>query len=246
MALATHSELSKQPAKRGPKTGPQTKRKLLNVAEKLFAEEGIETVSLRRIMDVAGVGLSQLNYHFGTKKDLLRATCERKLTVMNEKRLAMLEEAELQPKDEKFLERLIKAYMLPVLEMYAKGGNDRNFVIITARLSAGTSQMTAELASELLNKFQQRFASAFLRAVPGLPEVSVFWRIHVMLSLLSHTVANPERIKTLSHGLCDPKDVDAMMEELLPVLIAGFGANATKPKPSRKPAVSKARKPVAE
>ena len=47
-----------------------TKEQILNAAEKLFAEHGIEAVSLRSIISEAGVNLAAIHYHFGSREGL--------------------------------------------------------------------------------------------------------------------------------------------------------------------------------
>ena len=44
--------------------------KILDAAEKLFAEHGFTETSLRAITSKAGVNLAAVNYHFGSKKFL--------------------------------------------------------------------------------------------------------------------------------------------------------------------------------
>ncbi|EGD53425.1 TetR/AcrR family transcriptional regulator [Gordonia neofelifaecis] len=53
--------------------GEATRRKLIRTAEKLFAAEGVDAVSLRAINTAAGQGAAAVHYHFGTKDDLLTA-----------------------------------------------------------------------------------------------------------------------------------------------------------------------------
>ena len=48
----------------------QTRERLLEAAENLFAEKGYAAVSVREITTAAGVHLAAVNYHFGTKKAL--------------------------------------------------------------------------------------------------------------------------------------------------------------------------------
>ena len=51
-----------------------TRELILTTAERLFAEYGIEVVSNRQISEAAGQGNNAaVNYHFGTKADLVRA-----------------------------------------------------------------------------------------------------------------------------------------------------------------------------
>lgn len=54
-----------------PQEGPdQTREKVLDTAERLFAKKGFNAVSVREITGAAGVHLSAVNYYFGSKKNL--------------------------------------------------------------------------------------------------------------------------------------------------------------------------------
>ena len=48
-----------------------TKERLIIVAGELFAERGFDAVSLRTITDKANANLAAVNYHFGSKQDLI-------------------------------------------------------------------------------------------------------------------------------------------------------------------------------
>ena len=52
------------------KQSDQTRERLLDVAERLFAEKGYTAVSIREITKAAGASLAAVNYHFKSKKDL--------------------------------------------------------------------------------------------------------------------------------------------------------------------------------
>ena len=47
--------------------------KIVQVAEKLFAEKGYDGTSIRKIAEVAGVNLAMISYYFGSKEKLLEA-----------------------------------------------------------------------------------------------------------------------------------------------------------------------------
>ena len=70
------------------------KSKILDVAEELFGEEGLDRVSIRNITDKAKVNLAAINYHFGCKEDLIAAVFERRVVPVNNARLAALDVAE--------------------------------------------------------------------------------------------------------------------------------------------------------
>lgn len=55
----------------------EVKEALIDAASTLFAEKGVEAVSLRMIADHAGVNLGLIHRHFGTKEALRRETQEK-------------------------------------------------------------------------------------------------------------------------------------------------------------------------
>src|SRR5689334_18445420 len=58
--------------------GQRTRQRLIETAERLFASEGVNGVSLREIVRSSGArNVTALQYHFGDRKGLLRAVLER-------------------------------------------------------------------------------------------------------------------------------------------------------------------------
>ena len=68
-----------------------TKTKILNAAEQLFAERGYADTSLRLITSQAEVNLASVNYHFGSKKELIQAVLARYLDVFTPKLTVAIE-----------------------------------------------------------------------------------------------------------------------------------------------------------
>ncbi|WP_241006209.1 TetR/AcrR family transcriptional regulator, partial [Aeromonas media] len=58
-----------------------TKNRILDAAEVLFAERGFADTSLRLITSEADVNLASVNYHFGSKKELIQAVLDRYLSL---------------------------------------------------------------------------------------------------------------------------------------------------------------------
>jgi AcrR family transcriptional regulator len=50
-----------------------TKKRILDAAEKLFARQGFHATSMRMLTKEAGVNLAAVNYHFGSKVELIKA-----------------------------------------------------------------------------------------------------------------------------------------------------------------------------
>ncbi|WP_197277108.1 TetR/AcrR family transcriptional regulator [Sphingomonas profundi] len=78
-----------------PRKAEQVRRRILFAAERLFAERGIEAVSLREIAALANHGNNNaVQYHFGTKAGLIDAIFEFRVAQMEDQRRRMMEEAE--------------------------------------------------------------------------------------------------------------------------------------------------------
>src|SRR5437763_12372030 len=95
-----------------------TQEKILDTAERLIAQQGYGSTSLRQIIGAAGVNLAAVHYHFGSKEELLESVVMRKAAPVNEARLAELtrveEEAGARPPD---LKKVLDAFFLPTAEV---------------------------------------------------------------------------------------------------------------------------------
>ena len=93
-----------------------TRTKLLDTAERLFAEKGIHATSLRNIITEAGANLAAVHYHFGSKDALVREVFARRIRPVNEKRIMRLEELEKEGGTPD-LEALIRAFVEPAVRV---------------------------------------------------------------------------------------------------------------------------------
>lgn len=68
-----------------------TRESILLMAERLYAEHGLHSVSNRQVSEAAGQGNNAaVGYHFGTKADLVRAIVERHSGVIEENRTTLV------------------------------------------------------------------------------------------------------------------------------------------------------------
>ncbi len=89
-----------------------TKEQIVLAAEQLFAERGYEGVSLREIGAAAGSSNnSAVQYHFGTKEQLVTAIFENRLGYIDDRRSILI--AQLEPHD---IRSWVECYLLPLLE----------------------------------------------------------------------------------------------------------------------------------
>ena len=98
-----------------------TKARILDSAERLFAEKGYASTSVREVISDAAVNLAAVHYHFHSKQALLDAVVERRCIGLNRDRLDMLarfeREADGRPVE---LEQIFEAFLIPAFRMARK------------------------------------------------------------------------------------------------------------------------------
>jgi len=100
------------------RTGADTKARLLDVAEELFATQGISNTSLRSITSAADANLASVNYHFGSKDALIKAVFARRIGPINEERMRMLDAIESGRGDQApGLADVVEAVVAPVMRL---------------------------------------------------------------------------------------------------------------------------------
>src|SRR5579862_8907223 len=95
-----------------PIVAPSTKEQIVRAAERLFAQHGIDGVSLRQIGAAAGnSNNSAVQYHFGSKDALVEAIFGYRWPRLHERRTLLI--AERRPRD---LRGWVECLLLAVLE----------------------------------------------------------------------------------------------------------------------------------
>ena len=116
-------------------TGQQfsTKERILGAAEELFAQHGFSGTSLRQVTSRADVNIAAVNYHFGSKENLVNEVFRRRMDVMSGHRLDRLRLALAErPGD---LEAILAAFVEPALDL-AQDRHGGAFIRVIARAYA--------------------------------------------------------------------------------------------------------------
>ena len=205
-----------------------TKTKILNAAEHLFALHGPNATSLRQVISRAKVNLASIHYHFGSKESLLQAILSRRLVPLNAQRLALLDEYERKSgKRAVPLPKVLEALVGPALRLSRdsqQGG--AVFMRLLGRCVLEPDEKIQTMLNQQFHYVLERFTPALQRALPSLPPVDFFWRIHFLVGSMAHTMADSERLRSISSGLCDPNDTEGIIRRLVIFLNAGLKAKA--------------------
>ena len=165
---------------------PATALQLLLAAERLFAEHGLDGISLRQISIEAGSSNnSAIRYHFGSKDDLLHAIFSYRLNDLMERRALL--RARANPDD---LRAQLEAHIVPLIELAEKP--DSSYVSFVQQLQrAGAVEVLMHQPDA--SKSQEEFAFGMQRLLPHIPEPARSMRIQQAQDFGVHLAAERER-----------------------------------------------------
>lgn len=205
---------------------PTTRERILDAAERLFAQHGFPDTSLRMITAEAGANLASVNYYFQSKDILIREVFARRLGPLNAKRLEMLDACEREAGEgPPALDGVLRAFFDPPIRMSL---SDPEVGASAGRLFGSMYMQPGgpfgEVFHDQFGRIKQRFLSALKRAVPELPETDLLWRVHFMIGSLAHTMAGRAHLKFLSDGRCEASDADALIAQVVAFVAGGLRA----------------------
>ncbi len=217
---------------------PSTSDTVLDVAERLFAERGIDGVSLREIGKVAGSrNTGVAHYYFGDKQHLVDAIIARRSPWLHARRAELLEEATSEVGDSLVgPEALVRVIMRPLAEALEAGDY---FVGFLARIA------TESPASIDIAKLDQEPAQSFLaasrllaRTLPGLTRHRFRIRLDLLVQLMVTAIASRQRAER--SGVVTLASRSMFLHELLDagvgIMLAPTGSSDGDPRIERAPA----------
>lgn len=99
--------------------GEISRDRVLDAAERCFAQTGFDAVTVRQIAREAGVTLGVVGFHGGNKEALFLTVLNRRVETLNALRLARLDE--MKQRGNMTLEDVIDGYVTPYLEIASRG-----------------------------------------------------------------------------------------------------------------------------
>lgn len=192
-----------------------TRAAILTAAEQLYAERSFGEVSLRDIVAAAGVNLAAVNYHFGSKDDLLAELFLSRATALNRERFAELKAAEAAGGGRAEPHAVLRALVGPPIRWCLGADRQRS---AAARFMTRASVETVPPIRKIVERdisHLRRFADALRRSLPERDEVEIYWGLHFTLAMIRQTITDNNRLRKLSGELCDLDDVDAIIARIV-------------------------------
>ena len=203
---------------------PDTRDRILDAAERLFAQQGFDLTSLRALTTEADVNLAAVNYHFGSKDRLFEAVLARLIAPINAERLARLDA--LEAKGQPTVEALIDAFVGPALRLANDPHRSGIARVLLGRCLSSPDEQMRTLLLRLFGGVLERFIAAFALALPHLDNDEILWRMFFMIGVMSQTMSCGHHLKFVSMGACDPGEIDATIPRVVQFVAAAMRAPA--------------------
>jgi AcrR family transcriptional regulator len=213
--------------------GADTRERLLDAAEQIFAERGFEGASMRAVTQAAGVSVSAANYHFGSKEALLRETLLRRVRPLNERRLARLDALEAEAGGRPLeLETIVEAFLRPVFEEHAASIDaTTRFRQVAARIYSDPPDVVAAMKRELFGPIVTRFVVALAAALPEKSREEIELGFQLTVGVMVHVISGHlVTVATAEKDACEcwtsRLSNESVLQQMITYVAAGLRAGS--------------------
>lgn len=199
--------------------------RILQAAEAIFSEKGLEKATLREITARAKVNLAAVSYYFGSKSMLTLAVFDRLSTRLNEQRLVELEECLTDANKcgkAPDLQSVLEIFIRPYVET---GKSGRLFARLIMQHRLAPSDLTLKIVKRHFDPMAKRFIEVISAACPQLDANEFVWRYVFMIGTVIYSVADlgvTDRAAHLSGGKVDTHNSEDFRRAMLNFLVGGI------------------------
>lgn len=196
-----------------------TRARLVAAAETLFARDGVDAVSLNEVQRAAGQrNKSALQYHFGTKENLLEAILEKHVPAIELRRHRMLDE--LEARGGYGARELMQTLVVPVFDKLDDPDGGAAYVAVYAELVASPRNAAFWQSAMSANRGADRLMRLLGKVCPPLPvELRLPRYLHIT-ELLFHGIRDLGRLGAIEPGHFPPTRRALHVEHLTDLLTA--------------------------
>jgi len=200
----------------------ETRDRLLDVAEELFAAKGYAGTSVRDITARAGSNLAAVNYHFGSKHNLYREALLRRLGRIRRQRLVALEAASLRNHTEAGLAPVLTAFAETFLVTAREAPPEQRPALLLMRELIDPQLPPDMVETELVEPVQQALTTAMAAHAPRLPERTVQLAAQSFLAQLVHVLHARRLAPGVDDGDSETLDPSELVHHIVRFTIAAL------------------------
>jgi AcrR family transcriptional regulator len=199
---------------------------ILAAAEGLLVRsDDVDAFSARRIADAAGVNASAINYHFGSREEVLLAAVRGIYRRFNSERLRLLQVAiDAKAPEPPDLAEVITALVGPSVRWSLDPNSSYlAFINLRALSSASQSRLGGNSPKRRVEHLTP-FVAAFRKIAPQLSDAEIGFRIHAALGVRSFFIRDRTRLLALVGTAFDLNDADEVIAMMVSVIAPMFKA----------------------
>lgn len=200
-----------------------TKTRLIEAAERLFGERGIDGVSLRQVAAAAGQrNTAAIHYHFGCKEALIDGIFERRMAAIDAQRLARLDEltaGERAPD----LREVLAAAAWPLAEHILAGAGGRAYILFVAQVYGRSHAAVADAITGGRGRGWQEVFVLADGLVPDVPAPLLATRFELTAGSLVYALADYVRGFRAGREL-DEVDFRLFVDNLIDTMVGALTA----------------------
>jgi AcrR family transcriptional regulator len=199
-----------------------TRELLLDAALRLFAERGIDNVSIAEIVRTAGQrNVSAVHYHFGSRDEVLRAVLARHVPAIADRRRQLLEHARSRPSSD--VRSAAEAIVRPLTEFAQRGWRERAYLQIGSELTGALDRASPEIRELMTATVGQAAWKVLRQRCPDVP--ADLWRQRREICIVFIGRAAADRARSLDGGgqggvLSDDRFVDNLIDMVIGAMTA--------------------------
>ncbi len=205
-----------------------TKSLIMDTAERMIAEHGLNGVSNRAILAEAGVSSSALHYHFNSRAGLIEAIVVRYGHIPTRQRLQMVRSFEEQgriPSSTEIVDIIVDPFIDLLRE---KGDVGRRFLRFVSRLQSDRTYSHREVEYKHFPEIIDRLETWARDACPGVSDQERDLRMVMVVDTVLHTLSNADFMTREWMGHEQDENLRGFVAQLKTFLVAGLSAPATK------------------
>lgn len=202
---------------------PETKDRLLDTAERLFAKHGFEATSVRMITTAAAANQAAINYHFGSKEGLIKAVIARRAVPVNEERLRLLAQYEQEAGDKPPpLEKILYAFTAPMLRLCLGDDGGHHILRLMGIVHSLDIETSHDIMFELFGDVARRFYQVLVKHNPNLTQEELHSRFGFMFGAVMGTMKFISLRDYLTTRGAPDVDHEKVTAFLINFLVGGF------------------------
>lgn len=211
-----------EPSTAIPPVAVPTRVRLLDAAERLFADFGFNGVSVRQIVEAAGANLGAIPYHFGTKEELFRQVLRRRAEPLRDERRRLMD-ALVAAGGKPTLEDVLWALLEPAFRTNRE--NDA-FRRLLGRASMDPTPEVRRLMLDIYTKDFMMVPRVLRDSLAGMDELEFHWKLNCFYGVMLFVQADTGKIQSIAGEDFDTSQAGAALRYVIPFLAAGFRAKA--------------------